>query len=83
MRRPSACAIFLGSAALALVAACYDEPTPTCGFRGGRDGTGPEGYTCDLDQNRCVVNGAPPDTTCPLPDAGVDAFFPPEGARSR
>lgn len=83
MRRWSACASFAVAIAPLLVGVvatfggCYDEPQPTCGFRCGSNGECPEGYTCDADQNRCLVDGAPASTVCPTPDAAPDAPAPP------
>jgi len=57
---------------LAVVAACYDVPTPDCGFLCGPGDACPEGYTCAND-HRCHRTGAPPSLMCGPPDAAVDA----------
>jgi hypothetical protein len=54
----------------AIVAACYDVPTPDCGFLCGPRGACPDGYTC-ADDDRCRRIGAPATLVCPNRDADV------------
>ena len=56
----------------ALIAACYDVPTPACGFACGPDGACPDRYTCAADRY-CHLAGSPADLMCGRPDAGPDA----------
>ena len=51
---------------------CYDIPKPQCGFRCGPDKACPEDYTCNDEDGRCHLNGAPPSLVCGTVDAGVD-----------
>jgi Bacterial Ig-like domain len=55
------------------LASCYDVPKPACGFRCGSDGTCPSSYACATD-GYCHAEGSGPSLTCPLVDAGIDAF---------
>lgn len=55
------------------LASCYDVPKPACGFRCGGDGSCPASYAC-ADDGYCHANGSSPSLTCPLVDAGIDAF---------
>lgn len=77
MRRYVFLGIALGLAALVLggvlsISACYDVPTPACGFRCGPAGECPDDYTCNMQIGRCILNGSTP--ICGgVPDAGVDA----------
>jgi hypothetical protein len=58
------------------VAACYDAPKPSCGFRCGPSSAAcPADYTCASD-NHCHRNGAPDDVMCAPPDAMPDAYSP-------
>ena len=57
----------------ALGAGCYDVPRPACGFVCGPGGACPAAYTCNTADNRCRLDGTPPDLACPSVDAGVDA----------
>jgi len=54
------------------IAACYDVPTPACGFACGPDGACPEGYTCAADRT-CHLDGSPADLMCARPDAATPA----------
>jgi len=54
----------------AIVAACYEVPTPDCGFVCGPDSACPERYSCASD-HRCHRIGAPADLVCSAPDGGV------------
>lgn len=68
-----AVALLLGlivAATGAILAACYDVPTPDCGFQCGPEGACPDGYTCASD-GRCHRIGAPASLVCPGPDAAV------------
>jgi hypothetical protein len=61
----------------AIVVACYEVPTPDCGFLCGAGGACPDNYTCAND-HRCRRIGAPAGLVCPgldadVPDAAVDA----------
>ena len=57
------------------VAACYDAPKPSCGFRCGPSAACPADYTCASD-NHCHRNGASDDVMCAPPDAMPDAYSP-------
>ncbi|HEU4732628.1 MAG TPA: hypothetical protein VFT22_32255 [Kofleriaceae bacterium] len=52
----------------AIVVACYEVPTPDCGFLCGPGDACPDGYTC-ADDHRCHRIGAPAGLTCPILDA--------------
>jgi hypothetical protein len=54
----------------AIVAACYEVPTPDCGFVCGPDNGCPDRYTCAGD-HRCHRIGAPADLVCSAPDGGT------------
>lgn len=54
----------------AIVAACYDVPTPDCGFRCGPDSACPDNYTCASDHH-CHRIGTPANLVCSTPDAAV------------
>ena len=56
----------------AIVAACYDVPTPDCGFLCGASGACPDDYTCAADHH-CHRVGAPADLVCSTPDAAIPA----------
>lgn len=56
----------------AIIAACYDVPTPDCGFLCGPNGECPGGYTC-ADDHHCHRIGTPADLMCTTPDAAGDA----------
>jgi hypothetical protein len=53
-----------------VVAACYDAPTPDCGFLCGPNGACPAGYIC-ADDYYCHRIGAPADLVCNAPDAAM------------
>lgn len=53
-----------------IVAACYEVPTPDCGFVCGTDNACPARYTCAGD-HRCHRIGAPADLVCSAPDGGT------------
>jgi hypothetical protein len=53
-----------------IVVACYDLPTPDCGFVCGPDNGCPDGYTC-ADDHYCHRIGAPSALVCAGPDAAV------------
>jgi hypothetical protein len=55
-----------------IVAACYEVPTPDCGFVCGPDNACPERYTC-ADDHRCHRIGAPAALVCSAPDGGTSA----------
>ncbi|HEV7558803.1 MAG TPA: Ig-like domain-containing protein, partial [Kofleriaceae bacterium] len=42
---------------VALVAGCYNAPSPTCGFICGTGGSCPGGYTCNDNDRRCHLDG--------------------------
>jgi hypothetical protein len=54
----------------AIIVACYDVPTPDCGFLCGPGGACPDDYTC-ADNQRCRRNAAPASLVCPNPDADL------------
>ena len=54
----------------AIVAACYEVPTPSCGFLCGPNNACPDSYTCAND-HYCHRIGAPPTLACGTPDAGL------------
>lgn len=54
----------------AIVAACYEVPTPDCGFVCGPDSACPARYSCASD-HRCHRIGAPADLVCSAPDGDV------------
>jgi hypothetical protein len=56
-----------------VLASCYDVPKPACGFRCAADGACPTSYACAAD-GYCHAAGSSPSLTCPLVDAGIDAF---------
>jgi Bacterial Ig-like domain len=56
-----------------VLASCYDVPRPACGFRCAADGACPASYACATD-GYCHARGSSPSLTCPLVDAGIDAF---------
>lgn len=56
----------------AIIAACYDVPTPACGFICGPGGACPDGYTCAADRY-CHLDGQPASLVCSRPDAPVPA----------
>lgn len=60
-----ALAVVLGGA---VIAACYDVPTPDCGFVCGPDNACPDGYSCTSEQ-RCRRTDAPLTAVCSA-DAG-------------
>jgi hypothetical protein len=51
----------------AIIAACYEVPTPDCGFVCGPDSACPDRYTCASD-HRCHRIGAPSTLVCSTPD---------------
>jgi hypothetical protein len=57
-------------AAGAIAAACYEVPTPDCGFLCGPGDACPDGYTC-ADDHRCHRSGAAAGLICPILDAAV------------
>ena len=58
----------------AIVEACYEVPTPSCGFLCGPNDACPDSYTCAAD-HYCHRVGAPATLVCGTPDAGmVDAI---------
>ena len=52
----------------AIAAACYEIPTPSCGFLCGPEGACPDGYTCAND-HYCHRIGTPASLVCGTPDA--------------
>jgi hypothetical protein len=42
---------------IAVVAGCYNPPSPVCGFICGTGGACPGGYTCNSDDHRCHLEG--------------------------
>jgi hypothetical protein len=54
----------------AIVAACYEVPTPSCGFLCGPNDACPDSYTCAAD-HYCHRVGAPATLMCGTPDAGM------------
>jgi hypothetical protein len=54
----------------AIVAACYEVPTPDCGFLCGPDNACPDTYTCASDRH-CHRIGAPANLVCSTPDGGA------------
>ncbi len=54
----------------AIVAACYEVPTPSCGFLCGPNDACPDSYTCATD-HYCHRVGAPATLVCGTPDAGI------------
>ena len=65
----AAAALLVGLAG-AIIVACYDVPTPDCGFVCGPDSTCPDGYTC-ADDHYCHRTGAPSELVCARPDAAL------------
>ncbi|MBC7976532.1 MAG: hypothetical protein H7138_16285, partial [Myxococcales bacterium] len=65
-----AIAALLVGLAGAIVVACYEVPTPDCGFVCGPDNACPADYTC-ADDHYCHRNGAPADLVCMGRDAGM------------
>jgi hypothetical protein len=59
----------------AMASACYDVPTPDCGFVCGPGDACPDGYTCAND-HRCHRNGTPASLMCSPPDAAPDVAVP-------
>ena len=55
-----------------LLAACYDVPSPDCGYVCGPGGACPDGYICASD-GICHRDGAPGNLVCAPPDAATDA----------
>jgi len=54
----------------AIVAACYEVPTPSCGFLCGPNNACPDSYACAND-HFCHRIGAPATLVCGTPDAGL------------
>lgn len=54
----------------AIVAACYELPTPDCGFLCGSGKLCPDGYTC-ADDHFCHRTGAPDTLVCGTPDSDL------------
>jgi hypothetical protein len=54
----------------AIVAACYEVPTPSCGFLCGPNDACPDSYACAND-HFCHRIGAPATLVCGTPDAGL------------
>jgi len=54
----------------AIVEACYEVPTPSCGFLCGPNDACPDSYTCAAD-HYCHRVGAPATLVCGTPDAGM------------
>lgn len=64
-----ACVGVAVAASLAMIG-CYSVPQPACGFFCGSGGECPEDYSCQASDNRCHLNGSPPQM-CATHDAGV------------
>lgn len=62
-------------------AGCYDTPKPACAFACARDGTCPDGYGCDPQDQICHLQGPggalqacdQPFLDAAIPDAALDA----------
>jgi hypothetical protein len=75
VRRPAVVALFLVGV-LGMLGACYDVPSPVCGFYCGPGYTCPDDYSCQ--RGRCILNSAIPTldldnlgASCELVDAGA------------